>query len=444
MNQNVIRHLGDGLVLRRATAHDSEELAAFHGDVHRDPGATGPDEGVVAWTRDLLEREHPTFRAGDFLAVEDTRTGAIVSSLCLISQTWTYEGVEFGVGRPELVGTHPDYRRRGLVRALFEQVHLQSAERGEMMQAITGIPWYYRQFGYEMALALDAARFSYAPQAPKLEEGAQEPYRVRPATEDDLPFMANVYEVAAQRSLVACTRDEVEWRYELCGKSKRNVCRRDLRVIEAAGGERVGFLALSIRLWRGMLGAWVYELKPGVSWLAVTPSVVRYLWALGETWAARDPAQQMEMLAFRLGDEHPIYRVYRHLAADKRRTYAWSVRVPDLAAFIRQVAPVLERRLAESPLVGYGGELTISFYRSGLKLTFERGRLAHVESSQPTPGVRASARFPDLTFLQLLLGYRSLEELEYAFADCLAASDEARALLEILFPKRPSDIWPVS
>jgi hypothetical protein len=295
-----------------------------------------------------------------------------------------------------------------------------------------------------MALALDAARFSYAPQAPRLEEGAQEPYRVRPATEDDLAFLAQVYEAGAQRSLVACPRDEALWRYELCGKSERNVCRRDLRVIETGGGERVGFLALSIRLWRGVLGVWVYELKPGVSWLAVTPSVVRYLWALGERWATRDSAKQMERLAFRLGDEHPVYRVYHDLAADKRRTYAWSVRIPDLAAFIWRGAPVLERRLAESPLVGYGGELTVSFYRSGLKLSFERGRLAHVESWQPTPEVRASARFPNLTFLQLLLGYRSLEELEYAFADCLTANDETRPLLEILFPKRPSDVWPVS
>ncbi len=444
MNQNVIRQMGDGLVLRRATVHDTEQLAAFHSEVHRDPGASGPDVGVAAWTRDLLEREHPTFQAGDFLAIEDTGTGAIVSSLCLISQTWTYDGIEFGVGRPELVGTHPDYRRRGLIRALFEELHRMSAARGEMMQAITGIPWYYRQFGYEMALALDTARFSYAPQVPTLEEGAQESFRARPATQEDLPFLAQVYEVGTQRSLVACSRDEALWRHELRGKSEQNVNRRDLRVVETAEGERVGSLALSTQLRHGTLGVWAYELKPGVSLLNVTPSVVRYLWALGERWAAREPAKQMERLAFRLGEEHPLYKVYHELATDKRRTYAWSVRIPEPAAFIRQVTPVLERRLAESPLVGHEGELRISFYRSGLRLSFERGRLAHVESWQPASEARASARFPDLTFLQLLLGYRSLDELQHAFADCTTANDEARALLEILFPKRASDVWPVS
>ena len=43
-----------------------------------------------------------------------------------------------------------------LSRIQFEEVHKWSAERGETVQAITGIPFYYRQFGYEMALDLDA------------------------------------------------------------------------------------------------------------------------------------------------------------------------------------------------------------------------------------------------------------------------------------------------
>ena len=39
--------------------------------------------------------------------VSNTNTGQIVSTLCTLSQTWTYDGIPFGVGRPELVGTLP-------------------------------------------------------------------------------------------------------------------------------------------------------------------------------------------------------------------------------------------------------------------------------------------------------------------------------------------------
>jgi hypothetical protein len=43
----------------------------------------------------------------------------------------------------------------------------------------------------------------------------------------------------------------------------------------------------------------------------------------------------------------------------------------------------------------------------------------------------------------LLFGYRSLEELDRAFADCRPGGGDARVLLAALFPRRPSDLRPV-
>jgi hypothetical protein len=444
LNQDTIRDLGNGLILRRSTPQDAEALMASHGDLHRDVSVDEPDVYVAAWTQDLMRGDHPTFGVGDFTIVEDTRTGAIVSSMCLISQTWSYGGVEFGVGQPELVGTHPDYRNRGLVRAQFDVIHEWSAERGERMQGITGIPYFYRQFGYEMAVTLGGSRVGYKPQVPKLKEGEEEPYRVRPATEDDLPFLAQVYEYGTRRYPLACVWDKALWRYELLGKSEKNVNRRALSLIETLSGEPVGFLAHAPRLWQGRIGLSRYELKPGVSWLAVTPSVARFLWSLGEKLAAQDPKQEMERFAFWLGAEHPAYQVFRGRLPHESKPYAWYLRVPDLPGFLRHVAPALEQRLADSPLVGHSGELKLSFYRNGLRLVFEAGQLAQVEPWRPTPTEDEDAAFPDRTFLQLLFGYRSLEELGHAFPDCWASEDRARALLEAMFPKQPSHIWPVS
>jgi hypothetical protein len=442
-DRDVIRDLGDGLSLRRATIADAEKLATFHGSVHRDPGVEAPDEYVAAWVRDLVSGGHPTFEPGDFLIVEEAGSGTIVSSLCLISQTWSYGGIPFGVGRPELVGTLPEYRNRGLVRAQFDLIHRWSAGRGQRLQAITGIPYFYRQFGYEMGLTLGGWRQGYKPQVPKLKEGEAEPYRLRPAAEDDLPFIARVYEQSSRRYPVTCLRDEDLWRYELTGKSEKNASRRILCLIETESGEPVGFLAHWSHLHRNQLGVDVYELVPGISWLAVTPSVVRYLWQLGETWATGDPKQEMESFALRLGVDHPAYQVFRARLPGVRPPYAWYVRVPDLPGFLRHVGPVLEQRLAGSPLAGHSGEIRISFYRGGVRLAFEDGRLAAAEPWHPAPEKAGDAAFPDLTFLQILFGYRSLEELDHAFADCWTEDDGARALLEALFPKRPSHIWAI-
>jgi hypothetical protein len=87
--------------------------------------------------------------------------------------------------------------------------------------------------------------------------------------------------------------------------------------------------------------------------------------------------------------------------------------------------------------------LEISLYRGGLRLGFEQGRLTIVERWVPDHPNFGDARFPDLIFLQLLFGYRSLEELEYAFAGCGTTDDAVRALLDVLFPKQPSAVYTV-
>lgn len=447
LEQTMLRDLGDGLIVRRSTPADADALAAFNSRIHSDHGPEEPDERLGAWTRDLLTRPHPTFDPGDFTVVEDTRTGEIVSSLNLINQSWAYAGVPFGVGRPELVGTLPEYRNRGLVRAQFEIVHAWSRERGHLVQAITGIPYYYRLFGYEMALNLGGARSGYAPQLPKLKDGESEPYVLRPASADDIPFIAGLYEQSvAARDLITCVRGAAEWRYEIEGRSIESINCLRVCIIESQAGEAVGYVAYPEHPWEAALGmvvpAYAYELKPGVSWLAVTPSVARALWEQGARRAAAQ-GKAVERFAFAMGAEHPVYSAWRDRLPIAPRTYAWYVRVADLPGFVRHIAPALEARLRRSLAPGHSGELKLSFYRDGLRLKLEAGRLAEAAAWRPTPEDGGQAGFPNLSFLQLLFGHRDLDELRQAYADCWYKDDDTRALLTALFPKQASNVWAI-
>ena len=439
--QSILRDLGNGLVMRRSTPADAEALAEFNGKIH------GENEGdlqrVAAWTHDLLARPHPTLNPDDFTIVEETASGRIVSSLNLIPQTWSYEGIEFPVGRPELVGTLPEFRDRGLVRAQFEEIHKWSAARGDMVLGITGIPYYYRLFGYEMALDLAGRRFGYEPNVPKLKEGETEPYPIRPATEADLPFMMEIYAQAVRRHAIACVRTPEIFKYELTGQSEKNANRFETYLIEDQSGEPVGYFQHAH--WLGMTGvsALWYELKPGVSWLAVTPGVVRHIWSKGQEYAKRD-GKTCTSFGFMLGAQHPVYEALGNHLPNRHNPYAWYLRVPDLPGFLNHIKPALEKRLAESIAVGHSREIKISFYRAGLRLVMENGKLTNIEAWKPSPEDGGVIAFPDLTFLQLLFGYRSFDELHQSFADCWCDSEDVRALINILFPKKLSDVFPIS
>jgi hypothetical protein len=444
MSVNIIKDLGDGLILRRASVADTEALVEFNARIHGDPETGEPNENVGEWVRDLASKPHPTTDVADFTIVEHTASGKIVSSLNLINQTWSYAGVEFGVGRPELVGTEPEYRRRGLVREQFEVIHQWSAERGHKLQGITGIPYYYRQFGYEMALSLGGGRIGYLPHLPKLKDDEQEPFEVRLAGERDIPFIMEVYPQALKRSLVGCVRDEAYWRYEIAGKSKENINRSEVAVIESTDGEAVGFLLHAPTVWNANINIWSYELKPGISWLAVTPTVIRYLVEKGKEYAAEKDDIEIQGYNFSLGTEHPVYQVYQEHMPRKYDPYAWYIRVADIPDFLRLISPVLEERLAKSPLVGHSGELKLGFFRSGVKLTFEKGLLKAVEGYQPEDGEDGDVLFPDLTFLRVLFGYNDFWDVEKLFADCYARNDQGRALVPILFPRQASNVWAIA
>ena len=297
------------------------------------------------------------------------------------------------MGRPELVGTDPEFRRRGLVRAQFDVIHAWSAERSELVQAITGIPYYYRQFGYEMALVLGGGRTGLLSATPKLKEGETEPYRIRSATEEDLPFIAALDIEANRRWLIACERDEAQWRYEISGKSEYNVNRLAWAIVEAASGAPIGVIGHAWRVWEGNLGVAYVEVADRGLLAGGRAFDLALFGATALAYAQRD-GKPVDRLNFWLAHEHPFFAATQDRLPQIRRPYAWYLRVADLPGFLRHVAPVLEERLARSIAIGHTGELKLSFYRSGVRLAFEAGRLTAVEPWLPTHNDGGSAAFP--------------------------------------------------
>ena len=441
MAEKYILRLDDSLIIRHGTSADREALAKFNREIHGEDEWDG--RGVAEWTLDLVSGEAPTFAPSDFTIVEDSQKGAIVSSCCTISQTWVYEGIPFKVGRPELVGTYPDYRRRGLVRKQFEILHDWSAQRGELVQAITGIPYYYRQFDYAMVLNLGGGRSGCEVHLPKLKGDEKEPCQFRLATTADIPFLRATYQHGCQRSLVSAYWDKSLWEYELTGKRKYNINRRDIFVIESLAGEPLGFIGVPPIKWREKSTLTLYELAPGVSWSAVTPSVIRFIWQRGLE-LAQEQNQEQKIFGFWLGEDHPAYRVAASHLPTVHKPYTYYLRVPDLAAFMREIKSVIEVRLAESPFIGFTGEVKLNFYRDGLGLPFKEGQLEKIEKLGHGDLEHATASFPPLVFIHLLFGHRNMDELHNAFVDCYARDQQSKHLLDVLFPKKPSEVWPIS
>jgi hypothetical protein len=132
--------------------------------------------------------------------------------------------------------------------------------------------------------------------------------------------------------------------------------------------------------------------------------------------------------------------VARSLEDREPGTYAWQIHIPDVAALLRTLAPVLERRVAASPFVGLTREVRISRYRETTALRFKAGKLVEVTDLGFTGW--EDIRFPLLTFTPLVLGYRAVEELQAAYPD-VGVAPTSRLLVDTLFPKVHSFIYTI-
>ncbi|GAC1471269.1 MAG: hypothetical protein PVS3B1_13670 [Ktedonobacteraceae bacterium] len=437
------RDLGNGLVLRWSTAEDTDNIANLSGFVFRDKEDEPLNEGLMKWVRELMSGQHPLMGQNDYAVIEDINKAGnpLVASTCLLRQEWSYEGIPFRLGRPEIVASDPGYRKRGLIRALFELLHARSAAEGHLVQGITGIPYFYRQFGYEYALDLGGQRSTYLSLIPKAKEGESEPYVLRATREEDIPAILTFYNSRRAASIVWSTLPADYLRYyipiwvDMSGPGKMS----QAQMIVDAAGEACGFILLASKRWGRSLPVQIMEVAPGVNVQAMMPSVLRGLHLYGEQMPVRETnTEAFSEIGFGLGRSHPVYDALGPLAPVYEPPYAWYVRVADLPAFIKHIAPALERRLAHSAIANYTGEIKLDFYRGGLGLVFKDGLLTTAELwNAPLYSKEPAAGFPPLVFLQLLFGHRSFDDLRAAFPDVTVHNDAA-VVLKTLFPAKPS------
>ena len=448
--------LGDGLLLRWSTPADLDKVGQLLGTAFR---SSADDPLNVR----MVDQPHIAARSGfpwqgetAWAIVEDTSKpdSPVVACTTLWRHQWSYAGIPIPVGRPEFVAADPAYRNRGLVRKVFQLIHERSAAEGHLVQAITGIPYFYRQFGYEYVLDLGGFRVVLLQAIPEKKGDDPEPYALRPATFDDIPHLQALYSQGRHHSLLWHEAPESYWRFLIDYWQDPTILARDittlgfglrLLMIVDDKGAVCGYLAVGAR--RGGRDLYVRDLylDPQVSLPAALPVLLRLLREHGATVPVMKPdTPPFSEILLNLGRRHPVYDLLGEEVAPRGETpYAWYIRIPDVPAFLQRITPVLEQRLAASPFSTYTGELKIDFYRGGLHMAIANGKITTVEQWRPpTYGDHANGGCPPLVFLQLLLSYRSLADLKANYPDVWSNS-ESTLLLNTLFPAQPSSVNPL-
>jgi predicted N-acetyltransferase YhbS len=407
--------LNDSLLLRTAeTEQDVLRVAEFNGLIH------GP--GVAGMTRDLFLR-HPDTSGDDLIFVEDQRTGQVVSSLCLIPWTWHYEESSLTSGEMGIVGTREEYRRQGLIRAQVSVFQQRLRVRGCALSHIQGIAYYYRQFGYQYAMPLEGGL-----RVTRRDVHASPLVHCiyRRAGVADIPVLMRLYAESSADTQIGTQRPEHVWRYLLTtGEGSEMECETWLMLDDAA--QIAGYFRLPAHHFGEELT--VNE----VSRLGFEQCValLHHLVTLAEE--RHTPGVRLCLPATSV-----LTRVAASFGAHDLGNYAWQVSVPDVVAFLRSIAPTLQRRVRQSPFAELSRDVPIGLYRQTVRLRFVGGVLTDI--SDVGFGAHSVANIPPQAFAPLALGYRSLQEQQRTYND-LNVSAAFKLLLEVLFPPLTSFLY---
>ena len=411
--------LPNGLILRSvANAADVERLAAFNSTIH--------GTGVADMTRELI-LHHPDTRPEHWLYVEDSSKSEIVSSLCLIPWTLHYGEVTLQAGEMGIVGTREDHRHQGLVRAQAARHAALLRMGGYHLSHIQGIPYFYRQFGYEYALPLEGG---WRLELDMIRDAAGSPaeHTYRLANASDIASLRRLYGRATSDLAASTARSEGVWRY-LLGPSMQTEMMAETWLVLDAQEKRVAYL----RIPRAGFGEGLIVNEASQLSAPTSAAVLRQL----KRWSVDRGKPYIRLC---LPETSTLVEAARYLGAHSLGHYAWQIKLVDIRQLMLRIGPVLERRIAESPFAGLTEIVCLNLYRKAYALHFREGRLESVESLGFSE--QGGIRIPPLLLAPLVLGYRSREELAQAHPD-VSVSPRWQPLIDVLFPKQSSFLYTV-
>jgi len=428
--------LGDGYHLRWGTPADADAYAQLATGAFflKEEHVANPN--VAGYAYDLLSDRHPLCRAHDVAVVVDKHQ-RLVAAAALMRQPLVYQGIPIATGRPELVCSEATVRNRGLIRHVMHALHRKSAARGDLMQAITGIPHYYHQFGYTWSV--DHKEFLRIPlaQLPALPATAPA-VTMRRVTTADFALFAAMYDADRQhRGLLMTAPYTLAYFQHLAEHSRSSesylpyLCRDQHDQV-------VGYVLLGRRNWGGVVMVPGFGVAHGQHMLQLALPMLHALSdVLGAVPKVLESHAEAHTVDVQIDGNHPLSTICTllHIPQQRQAPFQWYIRIADVAAWLWHIRDALAQRLATSVFAGYSGTLRISTYQAGYALTWQNGHLTHI-----TPLVLPAdvdVTYPPECVAQHVLGWRSLAELRDWRPD-VWASPSATPLLEVLFPKQPS------
>ncbi|MFW9828687.1 MAG: GNAT family N-acetyltransferase [Candidatus Thorarchaeota archaeon] len=415
----IYKKLSNGIIIRNLQKTDVKSLIDLVDKVFVDI--------LVSPTVQRLLKYYPNFSLHDNLIVFDTNQNKVIAYLCLIRGIFILNGIKIPFGQMEIVATDPDHRHKGFIRELNLVYEKLASDYNLPLLIIHGIPYFYRQFNYEFAIPSESSITISLEIIPTLKNDELEPVTIEKI--NNINDFENFLSCRMKRNKFLDLYRLVEkehWEYIYHGRL----------------GEAGGMELYLIKKKEEITGSFYLEIffnrvQIRELWLKSVhywPLFLRFIKNI-----ARD--LNLPLCISRPAQESPVPYLEQITESRFPKPYAYYVKIPSIMNFLLLIKPLLEVRLANSEFKELSESITISCYVESYLLNFKCGKLIDIKELKYVPIGETHIRIPPLIIYQLLLGYRTIDELEHIYPDVFVNAF-FRALAQTLFPKVKASITP--
>ncbi|MBI9077377.1 MAG: GNAT family N-acetyltransferase [Desulfatibacillum sp.] len=393
------------------------------------------DVGELA---DVFFHHLPDLKPDNWLIARENNSNAMAAACVLVPWTWEMEGVTLKVGEQGLVGTLEKHRKKGLMAGLNKAFRQILLDDGYHLGAIQGIPGFYHNFGYYYSVPME--NHIDAPLHIIPDELSDSPWAFTLASLEDIPFLMEEDSKYRNYFSISVNRDAPVWEY-LLSKSRNTEYGSEFFIMaHAQSGKKFYFRAPGKGFGNGLI---ISETSVDIS-----PEAFLALLVFCKKLAL---SRKKPHIRLNLHNDSPAGRMALAMGAKNSRPYAWQINIPDKIAFLRQIGPVLEKRLAQSNCKGFSGVFRLEMFAENVDLIWIGGVLEDVRPGDVEDCPLTFCLTQDL-FPALALGHRTWRELQHTRPDIFPASqyvrpnaflaqDQSALMTDALFPGTTSWVY---
>lgn len=336
------------------------------------------------------------------------------------------------VGVIGYVATHPDYRRKGLATVLMNEWIKQMTKDDYHLSYVFGIPYFYQQFGYELAFFGD--RYGYSPTMymnVKELRGKKIGNKFITGTYEErgLSSVSKLYDYANRQRTGSLVRTEEFWRWLIKGLSDTGrVKRKNIITIKESANQLFAYAMINPDD-EGLFVVWEVATannnEEGLAFLL--RAIVR-----------QAQEQNIKRIYFKLPLDHPFLRYcVANGAIPTSHSYGVYARVINLSSLFHVIIPELEKRLRCSSFKDWQGVFGIRTNIGSINLNVAHGTIAYDCGNDKK--VFSSLHIPQNLLIQLITGYTDVTQIVNNRRVKIGGGD--LQLWRTLFPKLYPYIW---